>query len=799
MTRPLVVRALAALALVGAARAQLAFEPALGRAEAGSFVARAGGVLLNAREGGLGIALVRSEHEGAAIALEFGVARPEGELERCVTLTRFKGHEAFHTDRVHTRLRYRGVAPGVELVLREGEGGFEYDLDLGRDARPELFEAQVRGHEALWIDPDGALVIETAVGALVQPPPLAWSLADCRKLACRFELRGPDRFGFALEPRAIGTRARIDPALRFSTYLTGENEQDVEAVAHGPFGVALAAGTSYSLDFPTTLGAFDPFFNGGTEAFVSCLSADGRELLWSTLIGGSGDELARSVVVTPSGGVIVGGDTTSGDFPTTAGALQPVFGGVRDVFVARLEGSGTALEWSTYIGGALADRFGELALGANEEPVLCGGTRGGLPTSAGAFDTTYNGGPFFGDAFVARLARDGGSRVWCTYFGSAGEELAERLALDANDGVVVAGQAYSSSFPTSAGAFDTTFSGPSEAWVARFSANGAQRVFSTFLGGSAEESVLTLLVEPSGDVLCGGETLSVDFPVVSGAFDSTFGGASEGFIARLSALGTTLSDSTFFGGDDLDRVSALAFDPSGALIVGGDSLSEGLPTTPGAYQPQPRMPIGGVEREVFLGRMPTTLAGFDYLTHFGCPQPDWLRALAVDSDGEVLFGGTTYGPGLPVSVGAFQPDWNVLALSQGYVSKLALLVHPISFGTGKLNSQGGRAEMRWEGFPSVTETGFRVGCDFALPNAWSQSLRSLARQDVPFLGSRLYLVPPFKRLQRVKTDFLGYAMRDATFEPWLVGQTVYFQVWYEDSGSPQGAALSNALEVIVYP
>ena len=799
MSRSCSIGALALLALAGSARAQLAFEPALGRAGAGTFVARANGVLLNARPGGFGLALVRSAHEGAALAFEFGGAPPAGELERCITLTRFKGRELFRSDRVHSRLRYRGVAPGVDLVLREGEGGFAYDLDLAPDARPELFVAQVRGHEALWIDDEGALVIETAVGALVQPPPLAWSLADGRTLAARFELRSADSFGFALEPRASHEGARIDPALRFSTYLTGENEQDVEAVAFGPFGAAFAAGTCYSIDFPTTLGAFDPFFNGGTEAFVSCLSNDGRDLVWSTLIGGAGDEIARSLVVTPSGGVIVGGDTTSADFPTTAGALQPSFGGTRDVFVARLEGSGTALEWSTFLGGPLPDRFGELALGANEEPVLCGGTRGGLPTSPGSFDVSYNGGPFFGDAFVARLARDGGSRLWCTYVGGSGDELAERLALGANDEVVVAGQAYSASFPTSATAFDTSFSAPSDAWIARFSASGSQRLFSTFLGGTAEESVLTLLVEPSGDVLCGGETLGADFPVTVGALDGTFGGASEGFIARLSAPGTTLLHSTFFGGDELDRVSALAFDPAGALIVGGDSRSDGFPTTPGAYQPQPRMPIGGVERDVFLGRMPATLAGFDYLTHFGSAQPDWLRSLAVDAQGEVLFGGTTYGPGLPVSAGAFQSSWNVLAHSQGYVSKLALLVHPITFGTSKLNSQGGRAQLRWEGFPSVSEPGFKVGCDLALPNVWSQVLRGFARQDVPFLGSRLYVVPPFRRLPRIKTDFLGFALRDAPLEPWLVGQTVYFQVWYEDPGSPQGAALSNALEVIVYP
>lgn len=772
------------------------FEPALGRAPEGCLVSRAGGVFACARPGGLGLALVGSPREGAHIELDFGRSSPEGEGELCRGLARSRGGSLLATDRVFTSVRWREVVPGIDLRLREGGGGLEYDLELGEAAHLSEFEARVRGHEALWIGPLGELVIETAAGTLVQPAPLAWSMAAGEELACRFVLRGADGFGFELE--RSGERVCIDPMLRFSTYLTGEYEQEVRSVAQGPFGVVLAAGTTFSIDFPTTLGSFDPFYSGGTEGFLSCLSGDGTTLLWSTLLGGSGDDSIHSVRVTSGGSIVVGGTTASADFPTTAGALQSAFGGAQDAFVARLEGSGTALEWSTYLGGALADRFGELELAANDDVVLCGATRGGLPTSPGAFDTSYNGGPFFGDAFVARLRADGAARVWCTYLGGAGEELAQRIALDANGAVAVSGTCYSALFPTSATAFDRSFSSPSDAFVARFDANGSQLAYATFLGGSGEEAVLDLALEPSGEVVCVGEAFSADFPLEQ-AFDATFEGDSEGFVARLAPAGDALLRASFLGGIDKDRVAALAFDALGRVVLGGDSLSPDLPTTLGAWSPEPNVSAGGMEREVFLARLPASLAGVEYLTYFGSRQPDRLEALVLDASGEPIFGGVTYGPGLPVSAGAFQPAWNVLALSQGYVSRLALLSTPIPFGTAATNSLGGRAQVRWEGYPSATESGFKVGVDLAVPLAWSQVMRSLQAQTQPYLGSRLYLAPPLKRYPRQKTDFLGFAIRDIPIEPWLVGQTLYFQVWYEDPGSAHGAALSEALRVFVYP
>ena len=775
---------------------QVVFEPALGRAPEGCLVARADGVFACARSGGLGLALVREPRVGAAIALEFGSSLPEGEGEICRGVARSQAGALLAADRVYERVRWREVACGIDLLLREGGGGFEYDLELRDGARVREFEARVHGHEALWLGPDGELVIETAAGPLVQPPPIAWGARDGRALECRFELRGPDTFGFALAP--MDAPACIDPMLRFSTYLTGEYEQEVRCIAQGPYGVLFAAGTTYSLDFPTTLGAFDPFYNGGSDGFVSCLSSDGSSLLWSTLLGGSAEDSIASVRVTSGGSVVVGGTTFSADFPTTAGALQPVFGGVQDAFVARLEGSGTALEWSTYFGGALAERFGELELAANDDVVLCGGTRGALPTSPGAHDTSYNGGPFFGDAFAARLRADGAARVWCTYLGGAGDELAERLALDANDGVALSGTAYSALFPTTASAFDRTFSLPSDAWVARLDPQGSQLLFSTFLGGSGEESVLDLALEASGSVLCVGEARSADFPLEQ-ALDTHFEGDSEGFLARIASQGDALLHASFFGGVDSDRVSALGFDALGRVVLGGDSLSPDLPTTLGAWSPAPNVSAAGMDREVFLARLPATLAALEYCTYFGSRQADRLHALVVEPSGEPIFGGVTYGPGLPVSQGAFQPAWNVLALSQGYVARLALQLTPVAFGAAAVNSLGGRALVRWEGYASASESGFKVGIDVGVPLAWSQVMRSLQMQAQPYLGGRLYLAPPLKRYPRVKTDFLGYAIRDIPIEPWLVGQTLYFQVWYEDPGSAQGAALTEALRVFVYP
>lgn len=705
--------------------------------------------------------------------------------------------------RAARRVTWSGVAPGIDVVMRAADGAFEYDLLIAPGADPRALSLRVAGHTRLALAADGALEIETAHGTLRQPPPLAWELdlsGARRELECRYRVLDDATFSFSTPAHDPRYAAVIDPALRWATYLSGGASQTIEALALAPNGSVVVAGQTDALDFPTTPGAYDPGYHGLVEAFVSCLSNDGQQLLWSTFIGGANDDVARAVALDSNGAVVVGGDTQSSNFPTHAGGFDTSWGGPRDGFLLRLSAQGDALEWATFVGGSNADVLYALALDAHDDVVAVGSTQGGtFPTTLGAFDRTYNGGAGAGDAFVAKVSSDGTQLVWSTYLGGGANELATCVALDASGAAVLSGHTFGASFPVSAGAFDSSYSAPSEPFVARLDALGAVLDFATFFGVDGEQEIRALALRPGAEVVCAGSTNSGAFPTSANAVDTLFAGATEGFVAELSANGTQLAHATFWGGVEDDSVNALALEPGGVLVIGGETLSNDMLTTPGAYSRVLNALASAPTYDAFVARLASDLSSAHYATYYGSAYDESLTALALDGAGEAVFAGTTHGANLPTSATAFQPTWNVLASQEGFVGQLAFWLHPINFGVAKLNSFGAGANLIWTGFPSVADQHFAVGVDFAMPLSWTAPFYSAQLVNWPFQGGRLRPKPPLQRVPRFKTDTFGYGMRAVSLTPALSGQTLYFQAWYDDDGDPYGGCLTDSLRVIVYP
>ncbi len=728
-------------------------------------------------------------------------ARPldaRGEDAVCERRSHVRGAHACSTDTLWRRVRCVDVARGIDLVVRESAGALEYDLELAPGARLEDVAVRCEGHEDLWIDAQGGLVIETALGAVRQSAPIAWQ-GDA-PLAVRFRRIDALHFGFEAPERERFLAATIDPAVRWASYLGGGSDQTGEAAALAPGGKLVVAGMTQSVDFPWTIGAYDNGYSGGLDSYVACFSPDGAQLEWSTFFGGANDDVIRGLAVTANGAIVVAGETKSSDCPTTVGAFDTQLGGTQDVFVARLAADGSALEWGSYFGGAGLEHFGALALAANDDVVVVGATRGaGVPLTVGAYDTSYNGGPFYGDAFVAKLASDGASVRWSTLLGSPGDDFAEHVALASNGDVAVSGTTYNALFPLTAGAFDATFQGPDEPFVARLDASGANLLSSTFFGAASTRSILALAVAASGASYCVGHAAGDDVPLDAAAFDRRFTGGGEGFVTALTGDGRRLVHSTYYGGNGDDLVTALAFDAQGALVIAGETWSTDFPTTPGAYDRDANALSGNPTSDAFVARLASDLHSASYSTYFGGRNPEHVAALALDSVGAVFFAGTTAGADLPTTPGAFQSQWNVTAAHEAFAARFEMLLHPIPFGTPKLNSQGSAATMRWSGFPSVAEQSLKVGLENALANAWSSIFQGFATINMPFQGGRLRVRPPFVRTPRFKTDSFGYAERPIALDAAWIGQTLYFQVWYEDQGDPYGSALSNALRVFVYP
>jgi hypothetical protein len=315
------------------------------------------------------------------------------------------------------------------------------------------------------------------------------------------------------------------------------------------------------------------------------------------------------------------------------------------------------LVYSTFLGATDYDYANALAVGADGSATVVGYTGSpDFPTTSGAYDDTFNGDADDADAFVARLSADGSSLLYATFLGGTGHESSFAAAVGADGSTTISGNTVSADFPTTSGAYDETFNGTNDAdtFVARLSADGASLLYSTFLGGTAQEVAFAVGVGGDGAATVAGYTTSADFPTTPGAFDESFnGGLHDAFVARLSADGTSLLWSTYLGGTSVDPVYAVAVGTDGAATVAGYTASPDFPITPGAYDET----FKGGDRDAFVARLSPDGASLLYSTYLGGTDVDIAFAVGVGADGSATVAG--YGsPDFPTTSGAYDETFN---------------------------------------------------------------------------------------------------------------------------------------------
>ncbi len=538
------------------------------------------------------------------------------------------------------QVAYRGLYPHIDLVYRVERDGLKYEFEVHPGGDPAQIAVGYEGIEGLGIDGDGSLRVRTAVGDLRDLAPVAYQ--DAAHIPCRFALLDGASYGFRcgrwdpsralvidplmyatylggsgfdwafsvavdgtgaayvtgrtaspdfpVTPGAFSTTyrgadvfvAKLDPAgaLVYATFLGGSGNDTGSSIAVDAAGNAYVAGRTTSPDFPTTMGAFNTIYNGGTDAFVAKLDAAGGALAYSSYLGGTRYDSAAAIAVDATADAYVTGRTTSADFPATAGAYDTTYNGVRDAWVAKLDPRGMPL-YATFLGGSNSDAGASIAVDAAGDAYVSGRTNStSFPTTAGAYDTTYNGGT---DAFVAKLSPGGASLRYATFLGGSGYDPGDALAVDAAGNAYVASRTNSTNFPVTAGAFDRTYGGGSDAFVAKLDPAGSALAFSTLLGGSAYDSADSIAVDAGGNASVTGHTNSTDFPTTLGAHDSAYGGVNDTFVARLDAQGGALTYATFLGGAGSDAGESIALGPTGDAYVTGRTDSTGFPTTLGAF------------------------------------------------------------------------------------------------------------------------------------------------------------------------------------------------------------------------
>ena len=378
-------------------------------------------------------------------------------------------------------------------------------------------------------------------------------------------------------------------ALVYSTFLGGSNFEWGRALAIDSAGNAYVAGQTKSSDFPTTANAFDRTFNVDTcprcgidqyDAFVTKLNPTGSGLVYSTFLGGFDIDDALAIAIDGAGNAYIGGETGSNNFPVTAGAFDTTPNGAYDAFVTKLNAAGSALLYSSYLGGLEVEFPADVAVDASGVAYFTGVTRSAnFPTTPGAYDTTHNG---LFDVFVTAVNPSGSGLVFSTFIGGSDFDSAGGLTLDVDGNIYVAGGTSSLDYPTTAGAYDRTTDG-NDAVVTKLSADGSRLIYSTFVGGNGSDGAADVIVDAAGNAWIAGGTQSPDFPTTPGtAFATTLNGVGDAFLAELNAAGSSLLFGTFFGGNSSDGASDLAFDPGGNIIIVGQTMSPDFPTTAGA-------------------------------------------------------------------------------------------------------------------------------------------------------------------------------------------------------------------------
>ncbi len=575
---------------------------------------------------------------GVALGLRFLGANPKATIEaRNAARTKvsyFKGNDPASWRQglpTYREVVYRNLWPGIDLVFRGDGAKLKYDLIVSPGAPVEAVRLAYAGADAVSLDDAGNLRIATPLGTLIDEKPVSYQVIDGRRVpvdvAVAIGARTADQTAYGFEIRSGYDPAFpliIDPTLEYSTFLGGSGRPDNFAMTIDGAGSIYVAGAMQSadFDFPTTMGAFDTTFDGGVfDSYVAKLDPAGNgaaDLIYSTLLGSGNYDRILDIAVDAAGNAYVTGLTGlagSVFFPTTMGAFDTSFNGGRfDGFVTVLDPAGENLLYSTYLGGSKIDTF--------------------------------------------------------SFEGGIG------IALDDAGNIYVTGVTNSGDFPTTTGAFDTSFNGTEDAFVTVLdpAGNGASDLlYSTFLGGSGRfERGWDIKVDGTGKVYVAGRAQTTTFPTTVGAFDRTFnGGGRDFFIAKLDPAGNGAADllySTFLGGSGDDFGISLAIDSAGKIYVSGGTNSANFPTTAGAFDTSFN---GGVRDAIVAVLDPAGNGAADllYATFLGGGTNDLPGGIAVDESGMAFVVGGTDSADFPVTADALQQTSN--GVFDAYIAVLA--------------------------------------------------------------------------------------------------------------------------------
>jgi hypothetical protein len=545
------------------------------------------------------------------------------------------------------QVRLAEVYKGIALVYYGNQRQLEYDFVVRPGADPRQIRLHFEGPERVEIDRSGDLVLRTGGGEIRQRRPVAYQNSGSSRRIVRAGYRrlGKREFGIDVAPYDAGRPLVIDPIFEYSTYLGGMSDEGGSAIAVDTSGNVYVAGWTRSANLPTANPLRGSLFSG-EDAFVAKFNPSGSALIYSTYLGGGLITNANAIAVDGEGNAYVGGTTRSRFFPT-ANPLQPDHaGGDFDGFVTKINPSGSALVYSTFLGGASGvDRVVGIALDGSGNAYVAGTTNStNFPTVSPL--QANNAGDF--DAFVTKFDPAGSALVYSTYLGGSGADIARGIAADGAGNAYVAGETASTNFPASGSPLQGSNAGATDAFVTKINASGSALAYSTYVGGSSDDSAAGITVDSSGNAYIAGETWSPDYPTASSLqpFRSI-----DAFVTKINASGSALVYSTYLGGSLFDAAVGIAVDSSGNAHVAGQTNSSDFPT---ARPPQSSR--RGLN-DAFVAGLDASGSFLLYSTYLGGAGDERLVGLghgsdggiAVDSSGNPYITGSTSSSNFPAA------------------------------------------------------------------------------------------------------------------------------------------------------
>jgi hypothetical protein len=582
------------------------------------------------------------------------------------------------------QVHYSGIYPGVDVVFQGNQSQLQYDFIVAPNADTDAIVLNFDGADSLSLE-DGKLMIHTAAGDVTQSAPILYQFINGQRRAVsgRYKLLEGTQVGFEVGAYDASRPLVIDPVLVYSSFQGGSGNDGVGEVTVNDNGEAYLTGHTEGLR-RTTAGAFSTTLTGNADVFVSRINASGTALIFTTYLGGNnpngGDgEFSFGLALDDSNNVYVVGNTRTDDFPTTNGVLQPANGinmtnnpsnpdySRLDAFITKLAPRGNRLEYSTYYGGLREESAREIRVNGNNEAFVTGYTTSslslrltdapnGIPNvrvSPNAFQQRNSGNPPNNDtqdALVIRLNETGTDIIYGTLFGNEGDEIGRGIAIDSqNNAYITGGSTSSKLFDNQGPGFQDTNPGgfgDSSAFVAKFNPFGTDVIWTTFVGGSADDTGRDIALDSLNQPIIVGDTDSTNFPAtLPNSLDGTptgERGLQDAFVTKLKGDGSDQVWSTFLTGTNDDIANDIAVDGLDRVYVGGTTRSANFPITSDAVQRGFRS-----ESDAFVTQLSPSGKLVNFSTFLGGTSEDDGFSIALDPRNRVYIGGRTTSADFP--------------------------------------------------------------------------------------------------------------------------------------------------------